>query len=304
MHPLIAAWSTVVALAGPQLVGPTPRDPIVGGTPTEAGAFEDVVRIVLPGGACSGVVVAPRVVLTAAHCVDDLRAADPLRVYHGAFEGEHPPVEVVRFGAHPDYTGDPTQEDIFDYGFVELGADIDVPGGFVPPITTQDEWDEAMVEGREVVLVGFGATAQDVADDGTKRVVTTTITRFSERGLEFYAGKAGQDTCGGDSGGPVYVRLDDGALRLAGITSRGPEPCGNGGWYGTPYPALCWLDSQTDAGLSERTCNTCDCLDTRTSDEGGCAIAGDRTGSAWWLVVLALVRRRRTAAAAGRRRAA
>lgn len=200
---------------------------------------------------------------------------------------------MVRFGAHPDYTGDPTQEDIFDYGFVELGADIEVPGGFVPPITTQDEWDEAMVEGREVVLVGFGATAQDAADDGTKRVVTTTITRFSERGLEFYAGKAGQDTCGGDSGGPVYVRLDDGTLRLAGITSRGPEPCGNGGWYGTPYPALCWLDSQTDAGLSESTCNTCDCLDTRTSDDGGCVIAGDRTGSAWWLVVVALGRRRR-----------
>jgi V8-like Glu-specific endopeptidase len=286
MGTLAAAWSLVLALASPALVDTTPFDPIVGGTPTEPGEFDDVVRIQLPTGyACSGVVVAPRVVLTAAHCVDELRAADTLRVHYGAFVGEYPSIATTEFGAHPDYTGDPTGEDIFDYGFVELGTDFTVPGGFVPPITTQDEWDEAMVDGREVTLVGFGATAQDRDDEGTKRVVTATIDRFSDRGLEFYAGGAGQDTCGGDSGGPVYVRMDNGELRLAGITSRGPEPCGAGGWYGAPYPALCWLDEHTDAGLSDPSCNTCDCLDTKPPGDGGCAIGGTRAPSAWLLLV-------------------
>lgn len=300
MLALCGSWVTALALAGAEIVGEVPFEPIVGGSPTEVGAYDDVVRIEMPTGyTCSGVVVAPRVVLTAAHCLSDLRAADPPRVRFGSSADEHPAIDAVSFGIHPDYTGEPNDLDIFDYGFVELGTDFVVPGGYAAPITTQDEWDEAMVEGNEVTLVGFGESAQDRDDAGTKRSVTATIDRFSGRGLEFYAGGDGRDTCGGDSGGPVFVELDSGERRLAGITSRGRAPCGGGGWYGAPYPALCWVDEHTDAALADPSCDTCDCLDTKPPGEGGCAIAGDeQPSSAWLLLVGALGLRRRSRAAA------
>ena len=34
-----------------------------------------------------------------------------------------------------------------------------------------------------------------------------------------------------------FVRVASGAIRLAGITSRGSNTCGDGGYYGAPYPA-------------------------------------------------------------------
>jgi MYXO-CTERM domain-containing protein len=86
--------------------------------------------------------------------------------------------------------------------------------------------------------------------------------------------------------------MDDGTLRLAGIVSRGPEVCGSGGWYGTPYPALCWVDEHTNAGLSDAACNTCDCLDTKPAKDDGCSCATDDVGLPWLALVLVALRPR------------
>lgn len=294
----VLAWASEARAGEPGITAAPDVDPIVGGEPTEDGEFDDVVSIRTPGGyRCSGVVVSPRVVLTAAHCLVDLRDTDTVRVAYGSQDGEYPEIDAVEFGSYPTYDSNPQHQDIHDYGYVLLATDFTVPGGYVPMITTQDEWDEAMVEGRAVILVGWGETGGGITTSGTKRKVTTTIRRFSAAGLEFFAGGDQQDTCGGDSGGPAYVRMDDGTLRVAGITSRGGEVCGTGGWYGTPYAALCWVDEHTNAGLSDPTCNTCDCLDTTPDDEGRCSMGNDPDdGDAWplaALLLLVLIRRRR-----------
>jgi hypothetical protein len=62
--------------------------------------------------------------------------------------------------------------------------------------------------------------------------------------------RKGPDTCGGDSGGPIYAMMQDGAKKnfyLVGVTSRGiDEDCGSGGIYALAVGAktTAWLKSQ------------------------------------------------------------
>jgi V8-like Glu-specific endopeptidase len=267
------------ALDDPRLLAePQPPSPIVGGEPTEPGDFDGVVAVVAGSGLCTGTVVAPRLVLTAAHCLAGLRQDTEVEVYFGQEINSADKVAATAHGVHPMFCPD-CKEDIYDYGYVVIASDFTVPGGFILPITSQEEWDEAMVSGREVTLVGYGEDPEIEALNkgiGLKREVTTTIRRFSDRGLEFYAGGMQQDSCNGDSGGPAFIRVGSGALRLAGITSRGSNPCGDGGYYGTPYPSLCWVRDETGVDLIGSGCGACDCLDIATDDDEGCSVARPR----------------------------
>ncbi len=295
----VTCSSLGIAHAAPAgLAAPALPDPIVGGEPTEPGEFDGVVAIVAGSGLCTGTVVAPRLVLTAAHCLADVDDDTMVDVYFGEQIESTNKVAGVEFGAHPMFCPD-CKEDIYDYGYVVIASDFTVPGGFILPITEQDEWDQAMVEGREVTLVGYGEDPDvDSADMGIgrKRKVTTTIRRFSDRGLEFYAGGMQQDSCNGDSGGPAFIRVGDGTVRLAGITSRGSNPCGNGGYYGTPYPGLCWVRDETGVDLIGPACAACDCLDIAPpGDDEGCGCTHPRrehddVGALALLVVLGVVR--------------
>jgi hypothetical protein len=301
MVPLVPVASLALALAGAQpSLGPDPIDPIVGGERTGELEYGAIVAIVTSQSAlCTGTVVAPRVILTAAHCLAELPAVSNMSVFYGDDLQAHVPADATGYGAHPEFCPD-CREDIYDYGYVELGTDFVPPDGLVLPITDQEEWDEVMRKGTPITLVGFGEDPE--ADNplqslGTKRKVDTSIRRFSAEGLEFFAGGDGHDSCQGDSGGPALVRLADGTLRLAGITSRGSDPCGDGGYYGVPFPALSWVRDQTGVDLLPAGCEDADCLDLSPPPEqdGRCSVApAGRAAPAWaWLLLPLLVRRTR-----------
>lgn len=270
----------------------TPPDPqhIIGGEPSVRGDFDGVVAIVAGSGLCTGTVVAERLVLTAGHCLTEVSSPESIQVFYGEEIDGTNAVAVEDFGVHPEFCRD-CENDIFDYGYVTIAGDFTVPGGFLLPLTDQDEWDQTVGSGSDVTLVGFGEDPD--ADDtsaslGIKRQVDTRIRKYSPEGFEFFAGGEGQDSCQGDSGGPAFVRLDDGTWRLAGITSRGSDPCGEGGFYGTPYPALAWIREQTDVNLCGESCAECDCLDTTPKPEDeGCAVdVGSSSGAHLGLLCL------------------
>lgn len=285
------------AIAGPgDLRGPAQNDEpiaIVGGEQTESDEFVNVVAVVAGTGLCTGTVVAPNLVLTAGHCLADLPPSAQVSVFYGDEIIQTQGIAATAYGAHPDFCAT-CKEDIFDYGYVVTSENFIAP--FARPITTQEQWDETMNLGGEVTLVGFGEDP-DVTGNaalGVKRKVTTTIGRFSEQGLEFFAGGDDRDSCQGDSGGPAFVTLPDGTTRLAGITSRGSSPCGKGGFYGAPYPALCWVREETGIDLLDGDCSSCDCVDTTPppSKDDGCRIGGPERGGPgqWWaLAVIAVV---------------
>lgn len=295
---IVSVWlaaGTALAAGEPaelDLRAPVPVQPIIGGQRTEPEEFDGVVALQAGNGLCSGTVVAPRLILTAAHCLADLSPTTEVIVHYGD-EINQGTVAATAWAAHPRFCPD-CKEDLFDYGYVELGTDFLVPGGYTVPIATQDEWDQAMNEGKEVTLVGYGEDPDAASGSegiGIKRKVTTSIRSLSDAGLEFFAGGDQQDSCNGDSGGPAFVRVATGELRLAGITSRGSNPCGKGGYYGAPYPALCWVRDETGVDFVGGACANCDCLDTAPpGDDGDCAVAPRRGGSdPTWLGLLLLV---------------
>jgi MYXO-CTERM domain-containing protein len=295
---MLALVDTARAQDVSDLTSPPPTDPIIGGEETGE-EFAAVVAILAHQGLCTGTIVSDKIVLTAGHCLAQLEFDQDVTVFWGPEIDMNRRVSVARWGVHPKFCAD-CKEDIYDYGFVEIEGAFTGATDQLRPVATQAEWDAAMRKGGEVLLVGYGEDPEEPGIDkglGTKRVVTTTISRFSKEGLEFFAGGDDRDSCQGDSGGPAFVRLPDGSLRLAGITSRGSNPCGDGGFYGAPYPALCWLETETGLNLRADGCAACDCIDmSPPDDDSGCRIAAPPdpdTPSPGWLALLLLAHRRR-----------
>jgi MYXO-CTERM domain-containing protein len=290
-------WGLAVAwiAANPPSVGaedPRPAgtaQPIYGGDPVAPGAWPAIVAV-QTDKLCTGTLVAPDLVLTAAHCLSpDPTAAVRIVFGDDIFTGQI--VLSEQWGRHPEFClPSDCDEDLHDFGWVRLPTPVSVEP--IVPITDQAEFDEVMRKGTPLEFVGYGTDEAGVT--GTKREVTASLTGFSSSGREFDAGGEGKDTCNGDSGGPALVRLSSGEWRLAGVISRGGE-CGEGGIYGVPAPELCWLRDSSGVDLLPAGCDSCDCLSLRgdTSDEGcACALErddpGERGRAAWLLAVLGL----------------
>lgn len=318
---MLLAWVAVMMTAGP-LQMPLPLrtgdgaapTPIIGGEPVVGKDWSNVVAVLSVdptdaslGHLCSGTLIAPKIVLTAAHCIVPGTDVAKISVFFGTEMTRRQEASVTRFGIYPGACVKDCEGDAFDFAFVEIRETV---GGvdIIPLLTTQEEWDEAVAPKRPITLVGFGAVRDDEEDGepplkdserGFKRVVETQIEKLRPGGRELVAGSPGRDTCGGDSGGPAFVQLADGSWRQLGVTSRGVRPCGTGrGYYGVPYFALTWLREEAGLDLLPADCQDGDCIDTRPPEEGcGCRSRGEDGPWAMMVVMVVMVgmmtRRRR-----------
>lgn len=295
---MLSAVALLAALLGSpwpvELAAPSPpAEPIFGGEAVAPGAWPAVVGIYIDGYLCTGTLVSPTVVVTAAHCL--LRGAPVERVI--VRRGEDllfpgPSIPVAAYLGDPAYcSAESCREDVRDYGYIELAVPQTDIAEFPRLIGTQREWDQLMRVDRLVTVVGYGLDENGNQD--IKRQVEVPIVRFSASGLEFQAGGMGLDSCNGDSGGPVFARLDSGEWRLVGITSRGAE-CGDGGYYGTSHGGMCWLFDNAGLDLRPPNCEQCDCIDTDPAREEGCDCdaSGGAAASGAPLLLVLLARRR------------
>lgn len=228
----LAVPVVAVAIAGPAeaiVRGKVARDP--------NGVRSSVVRIESDGGEmCSGVVVAPDLILTAAHCVLERTNYRVYTIDRGFRSRQY---RAIAAALHPTFVPGTTPR-------TQPGIDLallKIAGRLGPEFQPLDPRLARRIRaGEAVTIAGFGTTAY--RNKGSARTLRETylvslgevqITNsvFVAVDAERLAERTGAGACQGDSGGPI-LREAGGRYELVGIVSwssgafaeRKPTACG------------------------------------------------------------------------------
>lgn len=152
-------------------------------------------------GSCSGTVIAPRAILTAAHCLQGQIGSI------NVFLGSGPQQVSTTFAAHPSWHESSATQ--FDVGVILMPADIGRPA--VPLLLSRD----AKV-GETAIMTGWGKDANGAL--ATLRAGSATITAVSSFTLQTTFTTSASSVCQGDSGGPILIQ-ESGTWAIAGVIS-------------------------------------------------------------------------------------
>ena len=194
---------------------------IVGGAPDTTHVAVVAIQPVSPSCGqppteiqCTGTLVAPRIVVTAAHCLNDVDTAQLMAVTFAADVATATDADRVRA---IDARIDPTwTSGVDDVALLRLEQDAPVAPA------TLDLASPAKTS-ASVTVVGFGA---DGAGNTGKRLSGTALVGTVRAG-DFEITASPAMTCNGDSGGPAFETEGSGE-QIVGITSYGNEACTTG----------------------------------------------------------------------------
>ncbi len=231
---------SALGTSGPAGEGEEKNEGIIGGT-VDQGDPSVVLMKAEQGNSgwwCTGTVIAKRLVLTAAHCVEDATPGTKIRVMFGYDESKGKPadyVQVKEWHHDPQYMATNNIAAGHDAAVLILASDSPAPVQLI----NHKALTKSMV-GQPVHVVGFGNNnGQAGTGSGLKREIHTKLTSLEQGVVNI--GKAGQTTCQGDSGGPSFMNID-GADVIVGITSFGEYGCVSYGSSTRVDLSAAWID--------------------------------------------------------------
>lgn len=169
-------------------------------------------------GGCGGTLVAPNIVLSAAHCINAFSSVQIGR--HNKWDSTeiYETFGVLQKIPHPSYNGGTLN---YDYMVVLLdGSSTRTPA-------TMDVGDVELESGKDVIAIGWGATSSGGSAYPLLMEVEVDLVSQAQCNADYpptitdqmlCAARGGKDACQGDSGGPLIDKMTG---KLVGITSWG-----------------------------------------------------------------------------------
>ncbi|MFH1434382.1 MAG: trypsin-like serine protease [Pseudomonadota bacterium] len=161
------------------------------------------------GSLCTATLIAPNIVLTAAHCI----------AYSGIFtisfqggrdiRGEDYSFAATDWHVHPQYTGNAPE---YDFGIIEISGDTAAAG--ITPLPVN--YETTRILGEDVQVVGYGDTGGGM---NTRQWWTTMFVNREATNYYSVFGNGMTGVCHGDSGGPLLYTKDDGKATIMGVAS-------------------------------------------------------------------------------------
>jgi secreted trypsin-like serine protease len=201
--------------------------------PARASDFPAVGALIVFDGkaprlACTGTLIAPDVVVTAAHCLRPLKERLPSFILASSIGGARAETShiALRVVLHPGFDPGAAKGAMHDLALVFLARRIDAVAPARILSAPETGW---LARGREAELVGYGRMSLASDSRGQKGYGRSRVSQLKSQ--ELVVGVAGvAQNCDGDSGGPAFISVH-GQRRLVGIVSRSVEriaPCASG----------------------------------------------------------------------------
>ncbi|CAN7985699.1 unnamed protein product [Ixodes pacificus] len=233
----VSAWAQQKDQCGKPAIQPAldVNDRIYGGRVAVPGSWPWQAQLYAGMHICGGALISDQHVLTAAHCVWNLRPSG-FSVYLGSHQTRQSRASEVRAAVeemcvHPASYRTKVPGDIQDIAIIKLKRKVNMTRT-IQPVCLPNQGKQ-LPTGSKLYVTGWGEVGGGWSARELKQAMVSAISHQECRRIRpgiipqlFCGGHGYGSACSGDSGSPV-VHFANGQWSLHGIVSAGPSVCGS-----------------------------------------------------------------------------